>query len=58
MGWLLGVEDLSEPPGEAAGTEAALTEQQLRMVEEIASRYIAAQPKPRKRRRWPLSRQA
>ena len=55
VGWLLGVEDLPEPPGEAAGTEAALTEQQLRMVEEIASRYIAAQPKPRKRRRWPLS---
>ena len=54
MGWLLGVEDLPEPPGEAAGTETALTEQQLRMVEEIASRYIAAQPKPRKRRRWPF----
>ena len=54
VGWLLGVEDLPEPPGEAAGTEAALTEQQLRMVEEIASRYIAAQPKPRKRRRWPF----
>lgn len=48
------MEDLPEPPGEAAGTEAALTEQQLRMVEEIASRYIAAQPKPRKRRRWPF----
>ena len=54
VGWLLGVEDLPEPPGEAAGTEAALTEQQLRMVEEIAGRYIAAQPKPRKRRRWPF----
>ena len=54
VGWLLGVEDLPEPSGEAAGTEAALTEQQLRMVEEIASRYIAAQPKPRKRRRWPF----
>ena len=54
VGWLLGVEDLPGPPGEAAGTEAALTEQQLRMVEEIAGRYIAAQPKPRKRRRWPF----
>ena len=54
VGWLLGVEDLPEPPGEAAGTETALTEQQLRMVEEIAGRYIAAQPKPRKRRRWPF----
>lgn len=54
VGWLLGVEDLPEPPGEAAGTETSLTEQQLRMVEEIASRYIAAQPKPRKRRRWPF----
>ena len=55
VGWLLGVEDLPEPPGEAAGTEAALTEQQLRMVEEIASRYIAAQPRtqtmsPKRRR--------
>lgn len=32
---------------------AGLTEAQLKMVEEIAGRYIAAQPSPRKRRRWP-----
>ena len=49
MGWLLGVEDPPEP----AGPEGELTETQLKMVEEIVGRYIAAQPKPRKRRRWP-----
>lgn len=49
VGWLLGVE---EPP-EPAGPEGELTETQLKMVEEIVGRYIAAQPKPRKRRRWP-----
>lgn len=32
---------------------AGLTEAQLKMVEEIAGRYIAAQPSSRKRRRWP-----
>ena len=49
VGWLLGVEDPPEP----AGPEGELTETQLKMVEEIVGRYIAAQPKPRKRRRWP-----
>ena len=54
VGWLLGVED--EPAAEqedAAGEEGAeLTETQLRMVEEIVSRYLAAQPKAKPRRRW------
>ena len=49
VGWLLGVEDPPEP----AGPEGELTETQLKMVEEIVGRYIATQPKPRKRRRWP-----
>ena len=53
VGWLLGVEEQPEPAGEDAGPEGELTETQLKMVEEIVSRYIAAQPKSRKRRRWP-----
>ncbi|MDE7221619.1 MAG: hypothetical protein K2O45_18750, partial [Oscillospiraceae bacterium] len=62
VGWLLGVE---EPVPEGAGEEKAarsggnenetgeLTETQLKMVEEIVDRYLAAQ-KPVKRRRWPF----
>lgn len=52
VGWLLGVEEA--PAGETAPTEDApktageLTETQLKMVEEIAERYIATQPKPKK----------
>ena len=58
VGWLLGVE--TDAPAEADGTAPAedgssspeeLTERQLRMVEEIASRYAAALPKPLSRRR-------
>ena len=52
VGWLLGVEAPPEPAGEAAGADGELTAPQLKMVEEIVGRYIAAQPKPRKRR-WP-----
>ena len=53
VGWLLGVEE-DAPPETAAPEEAAperggeLTEAQLQMVEEIAGRYIAAQPPPKK----------
>lgn len=61
VGWLLGVE---EPPvdekadekEEAAPEESGggeLTEAQLKMVEEIVDRYIAARPKPGGRRLWP-----
>ena len=43
---------------DAASKEASpsgeLTEQQLRMVEQIADRYLAAQPKAKKPRRWPF----
>ena len=51
VGWLLGVE-------EAAGAEkpaGELTEEQLRMVEEIVDRYLAARPEPvqPKVRWWP-----
>lgn len=43
VGWLLGVEEDAAPE---AAPSCELTEAQLRMVEEIVSRYIAAQPKP------------
>ena len=55
VGWLLGVEqDKKEPdtPGEDSGE---LTEHQIKMVEEIVDRYVAAQPKPPRRRRWPYA---
>ena len=47
VGWLLGVEDAPAPEdaAEPAGS-GELSEEQLKMVEEIVSRYIAAQPKP------------
>lgn len=48
VGWLLGVEE--EQPKENGGSEE-LTEEQLKLVEEIVGRYIAAQPKPMSRRR-------
>lgn len=54
VGWLLGVEDVQPEGAESADGE--LTEQQLKMVEEIVSRYLAAQEQPApekpKRRRW------
>ena len=50
VGWLLGLEEDAAPTLEASGE---LTETQLKMVEEIVDRYIAALPKPKPRRRWP-----
>ena len=50
VGWLLGVEEDAAPAQDSSGE---LTEQQLRMVQEIVDRYLAAQPKPKPRRRWP-----
>ena len=47
VGWLLGVEEAAAPE-----TGGELTEAQLKMVEEIADRYIAAQPKPAPQRKW------
>ena len=54
VGWLLGVEEerTEESP---APDSCELTEQQLNMVEEIVARYIAAQPKPKKQKKWPLA---
>ena len=51
VGWLLGVEE-AEAPEKPAGE---LTEEQLRMVQEIVDRYLAARPEPEpvKVRRWP-----
>ena len=54
VGWLLGVEETEQraEADEGGVAECApedsgeLSEQQLKMVEEIVSRYIAAQPKP------------
>ena len=59
VGWLLGEEE--HPAGQADGQSAELTEAQIKMVQEIADRYLAAQtarmeqpPQPPARRRWPL----
>ena len=48
VGWLLGVEEEAAAPEE----EGELTERQLQMVQEIVDRYLAAQPQPKKPRRW------
>ncbi len=46
VGWLLGVEEPPEADAAPAETGGELTETQLKMVEEIVSRYIAARPSP------------
>ena len=51
VGWLLGVEEAPETP--PALDSGELTEAQLKMVEEITARYIAAQPAPKPRKKWP-----
>ncbi|MDO4314947.1 MAG: helix-turn-helix domain-containing protein [Oscillospiraceae bacterium] len=51
VGWLLGVEEPRSDggaPEDTALEDGELTEPQLKMVEEIAGRYIAAQPAPKK----------
>lgn len=60
VGWLLGEEE--HPGGQADSQSAELTEAQIKMVQEIADRYLAAQTAreapppqaPAKRRRWPV----
>lgn len=57
IGWLLGVEEPVEsregnPVSPTGAGETELTETQLKMVEEIVDRYLAAQQPPKKRR-WP-----
>lgn len=54
VGWLLGVEENSAQADDTAAEESSeLTETQLKMVQEITDRYIAAQPKPAPRKKWP-----
>ena len=55
VGWLLGVEEGApeeavQPPQEPRGE---LSDAQLKMVKEIVGQYLAAQPKPKPRRKWP-----
>ena len=50
VGWLLGVEAESEGPKEEAD-DGQLNETQMKMVEEIVNRYLAAQPQPKKPRK-------
>ena len=61
IGWLLGVEEPAPPreteektaqPDGNENEPGELTETQLKMVEEIVDRYLAAQQSPKKRR-WP-----
>ena len=54
VGWLLGVEEPAAPQEQPP----ELTEQQLKLAEEIAERYIAALPKPvppRRKRRFKIA---
>ena len=53
VGWLLGVEEEKTPPETPGADDGELTDRQIKMVEEIVDRYVAAQPKAKKRRRWP-----
>lgn len=57
IGWLLGVEEPVEsregnPVSPTGAGETELTETQLKMVEEIVDRYLAARQPPKKHR-WP-----
>lgn len=51
VGWLLGVEEEASP---LKKDDAELTPTQMQMVSEIVDRYINAQPKPKKRKKWPF----
>ena len=51
VGWLLGVEEAPETAPTPDSGE--LTDAQLKMVEEITARYIAALPAPKPRKKWP-----
>ncbi len=56
VGWLLGVEEDSEPHNSSPKTDTCeLTEAQLKMVEEITARYLNAGNPPKKRRVWPYA---
>ena len=51
VGWLLGVEEAPETA--SAPDSGELTDAQLKMVEEITARYLAAQTAPKPRKKWP-----
>ena len=51
VGWLLGVEEA--PEAASAPDSGELTDAQLKMVDEITERYIAALPAPKPRKKWP-----
>ena len=51
VGWLLGVEEAPETA--SAPDSGELTDAQLKMVEEITERYLAAQSAPKPRKKWP-----
>ena len=51
VGWLLGVEEAPETAPTPDSGE--LTDAQLKMVEEITERYLAAQTAPKPRKKWP-----
>ena len=53
VGWLLGVEESAEAPAQGSA-DGETNETQLKMVEEIVSRYQAALPPQPKRRKWPF----
>lgn len=55
VGWLLGVEEeaAAQAGDETPKDSGELNETQIKMVEEIVNRYLAAQPQPKKVRRWP-----
>lgn len=51
VGWLLGVEEAPETA--SAPDSGELTDAQLKMMEEITERYLAAQTAPKPRKKWP-----
>ena len=53
VGWLLGVEEEASAQAESETSQDSgeLNETQIKMVEEIVGRYLAAQPQPKKPRR-------
>ena len=52
VGELLGVEEPSEASEQTPEHSAELSEQQIKMVEQIAERYLQAQPKRKVKKRW------
>ena len=56
VGWLLGVEEedqAADPQESVPEPTDELSDAQLKMVKEIVEQYLASQPKPKPRRKWP-----